>query len=122
MTPATRPDRFGFAMYARSDAPSAPFTSGFDTAIRGSSGFTVTPSVVAVAGGVAYGPAATRPAVAVAAAVGVAPPPTLVPGVAVAMPPAPVFGERSHAARMVEASAALPAISETRRTSSRRVM
>src|SRR5947209_4794138 len=86
--------------------------------MRGSSGFTVTPSVVGVAGGVAYGPAATSPAVAV----GVAPPPTLVPGVAVAIPPAPLLGERSHAARMVLASAALPAISETRRKSSRRVI
>src|SRR5919204_6258820 len=98
-------------------APSAPLTSGFETLMRGSSGFTVTPSVVGCAGGVAYGPAATRPALAV----GDAPPPTLVPGVADA-PPRPPRGDRSHAARIVDATAALPAMRLTRRTSSRRVM
>src|SRR5919108_6560432 len=95
-------------------APSAPFRLGFDTLIRGSSGFTVMPSVVAWAGGVAYGPAATKPAVALAPAVATAP--------GVAVPPTPPRGERSQAARIVAAAAALPAIRVTRRASSRRVM
>src|SRR6267142_4148781 len=98
-------------------APFGPKPVGFDTLIRGSSGFTVIPSLVELAGGVANGPAATRPALAV----GVAPPPTLVPGVAVATPPAPLRGERSQAARIVVAAAAPPAISVTRPTSSRRL-
>src|SRR6185503_8064598 len=101
-----------------SDAPSAPFTSGVDTAMRGSSGFTVMPSVLAAAGGVAYGPEATRPGLAV----GEAPPPTLVPAVAVGVALEVVRGERSHAARTVAAVAALPTMIVIRRTSSRRVI
>jgi len=91
-----------------SEAPSAPFTSGFDTAMRGSSGLTVIPSVVALGGGVAKGCAATVGA-GVAARVGEGR--TLAAGVAAAR------GLRSHAARMVAAAAALPAMSETRRMS-----
>src|SRR5437867_4238730 len=61
-TPGTRPlAATGVATYAMSDAPSAARTSGRDTLMRGSVSFTVMPSVVGFAGGVAYG-CATSPA------------------------------------------------------------
>ena len=89
-----------------SDAPSAPFTSGFETVMRGSSGFTVTPSVVGCAGGVAYGPGVGAGVVLARAAVGVA------DGA-----PAGVTGP--HAATIAAPSAALPEINVTLRNSSR---
>ncbi len=52
-TPGTRPLTFGLAMYAISDAPSEPLTSGFDTVMRGSVSLTVTPSGTIAGGGVA---------------------------------------------------------------------
>src|SRR6266542_6854394 len=56
ITPGTRAVPAGRAMYAINPLPSVPFTPGVETAIRGSSGLTVMPSVVVAAGGVAYGP------------------------------------------------------------------
>jgi hypothetical protein len=94
-------------MYAMSDAPSAPFTSGFETVMRGSSGFTVTPSVVGCAGGVAYGPTVGAGVAATTVAVGAT--------VAVL---AGVTGP--HAATIAVAKAALPEIDVTLRNSSRR--
>src|SRR2546425_11201734 len=91
-------------------APSAPFTSGLDTVIRGSFSLTVTPSGTGEGGGVAYG-CATSAALAVGLAAGVGLPDD-----------AAGRGLRSQAARMVDAAAALPAISVTRRMSSRREM
>src|SRR4029078_1880866 len=116
MTSGERTLAFGLAMYAMSDAPSAPFTSGVETAMRGSSTFTVTPSVVAAAGGVAYGPDATKPGLVLGALEVTA------VGTPVAVAVGAALGDRSHAARMVVAAAALPAIRVTRLTSSRRVI
>src|SRR6266540_6936553 len=91
-----------------SDAPSGPFTSGLDMVMRGSVSFTVTPSVVGVAGGVAKG-CATRAGLGDGATVAAA--------VAVAADGA---AAGPQAATIVAASAALPLMSVTRRRSSRR--
>ncbi len=93
-------------MYAISDAPSGPFTSGFDTVMRGSSGLTVTPSVVACAGGVANCPTVGVGLPLAVATLGVAAP-----------EPAGVTGPQ--AATIAAASAALPEMSVTLRNSSR---
>ena len=107
-TPGTFPlAAAGFARYAMRFAPSLPLTSGVDTAIRGSFSFTVTPSVVGEAGGVANGCATSAGDAAAGAGDDVV---------------AAGRGERSHAARIEVASAALPAMSVTRRISSRRGM
>src|SRR6185503_13557455 len=103
--PGTRAVPAGRAMYAMSDAPSAPFTSGFDTVMRGSSGLTVTPSVVTAAGGVANGPTVGATVAVAAATVGV--------GLVRA-------GAGPHAATIAAPSAALPEINVTLRNSSRR--
>src|SRR6266446_1620091 len=108
--PGTRGLLLGFAIYAISDAPSDPLTSGFDTAMRGSVSFTVTPSGTGAAGGVAYACGTN----AVAAAVGAA--------LCVAAPPAPPGVGVPQAATMVAATAALPEMRVTRRRSSRREM
>jgi len=84
--------------------------SGLATLMRGSSSFTVTPSVVAAGGGVANG-CATRPCVGEAAT-------TVAVGDVVAV----VCGLRSQAARRVVAAAALPTMMPTLRMSSRRPM
>src|SRR2546427_10634333 len=106
--PGTRGLLLGFAMYAMRDAPSDPLTSGFDTAMRGSVSFTVTPSGTGAAGGVAYACGANAVAAAVDAAL------------SVAAPPAPPGAGGPQAATMVAASAALPAMRGARRRSSRR--
>src|SRR5207249_6002056 len=106
ITPGTLAVPAGRAMYARSDAPSGPFTSGLETVMRGSSGLTVTPSVVACAGGVAYGPTVGAGLLLAVATVGVA-----VPELAGVTGP--------HAATITAASAALPEMSVTLRNSSR---
>jgi len=111
ITPGTRPLTIGLATYAMSGAPSFPLISGFDTVMRGSFSFTVTPSVVAAGGGVANG-CATKPGVGDAL--------TFVDGVGVAL--ALDRGLRSHAARSVVAAAALPTTIATLRMSSRRPM
>jgi hypothetical protein len=94
-------------MYAMSDAPSAPFTSGFEAVIRGSSGFTVTPSTVGCAGGMANGAGVDAGVTVTSAAVGVA-------DVVLAGVTGP------HAATIAAARAALPEINVTLRNSSRR--
>ena len=94
-------------MYAIKEAPSVPFTSGFETVMRGSSGLTVTPSVVGCAGGVANGPTVGASVTLGTAAVGVAE--TVLTGVT-----------GPHAATIAAARAALPEINVTLRNNSRR--
>src|SRR6266508_989119 len=106
ITPGTFAVPAGRAMYAISDAPSVPSSSGFDTVMRGSSGLTVTPSVVVCAGGVANGPTVGGGVALATATVGVA-----------LVVPAGVTGP--HAATIVAPSAALPEINVTLRNSSR---
>src|SRR6266540_4676565 len=107
ITPGTFAVPAGRAMYAISEAPSVPFSSGFETVMRGSSGLTVTPSVVACAGGVANGPTVGAGVALATATVGVAV--TVLAGVT-----------GPHAATIAAPSAALPEINVTLRNSSRR--
>jgi len=107
ITPGTRPLAIGLATYAMSEIPSVPLISGLDTVMRGSVSFTVIPSVVAAGGGVAKGCATSG---------------WLGEAIWVGDVVAVDRGLRSHAARSVVATAALPTTIATLRMSSRRPM
>src|SRR5437762_749323 len=101
-----------------SSAPSEAFGFSGPALMRGSSGLTVTPSVVRWAGGVAYGTAAAvAAALAVAAAVA-----TAVAAAEAVAGAADGVTAPPQATKNAVAAALVPRISVSRRNSSRRVI